>query len=116
MRFSDFQRGFSGMNRRDFLLGSAAAAAASSMSPLAGGQDVAPGQDAASHAKGLDRISVMTGMWSGRGLMAEVWGDWSKPPAPLKIDMLDLPQLIADRLHLHHLEVSNFNLISMDPS
>jgi len=30
--------------------------------------------------------------------------------------MLDLPQLIADRLHLHHLEVSNFNLISMDPS
>jgi hypothetical protein len=116
MRFRDFQRGFSGMNRRDFLLGSAAAAAASSMSPLAGGQDVTPGQDDATRAKGLDRIAVMTSMWSGRGFMAEVWGDWSKPPAPLKVDMLDLPQLIADRLHLHHLDVSNFNLISMDPS
>ena len=33
MRSSDVDRGFSGMNRRDFLLGSAAAAAVSAMSP-----------------------------------------------------------------------------------
>ena len=107
MRSSNFQRGFSGMNRRDFLFSSAAAAAAVAMNPLA------RAQDAATSAK-LDRISLLTNNFDG--LLPEVWGDWSKPPAPGKMTMLDLPDEVADRLHIHNLEVCNINLISMDPS
>ncbi len=103
MRSCDFQCGFSGMNRRDFLFGSAAAA----MSRLAWAQD------AATQAK-LDRISLLTNNFDG--LLPEVWGDWSKQPAPLEMNMMDLPDAVADRLHLHHLEVCNINLLSMEPS
>ncbi len=106
MRSSEFQRGFSGMNRRDFLLGSAAAAAASALSRPAGAQD------AATDAK-LDRISLLTNDFSD--LLPEVW-DRSKPVAPLELDMMDLPDQVADRLRLHHLEVCSFNLLSMEPS
>src|SRR5262245_33368046 len=53
MRPCDLQRGFSGMNRRDFLFGSAVAAAALATRHLAGAQD------AATRAK-LDRISLLT--------------------------------------------------------
>jgi len=63
MRSCDFQRGFSSMNRRDFLFGSAVAAAAFAMSPLAGAQD------AATRAK-LDRISLLTNDFNG--LLPEV--------------------------------------------
>ena len=48
--------------------------------------------------------------------LPEVWGDWNKPPAPLELDMMDVPEAVADRLHLHHLEVCNINLLSMEPS
>jgi sugar phosphate isomerase/epimerase len=98
-----FQCGFSGMDRRDFLFG----AAASAMSPLA------RAQDAATRGK-LDRISLLTNDFSG--LLPEVWEDWNKQPAPLKMNMLDLPEEVADRLHLHNLEVCNINLVSMEPS
>src|SRR5215469_17302148 len=107
MRSCDFQRGFPGMNRRDFLFGSAVAAAAFATRHLAGAQD------AATRAK-LDRISLLTNDFYG--LLPEVWGDWNKRPAPLKMDMLDLPDQVADRLHLHNLEVCNINLLSMEPS
>jgi Xylose isomerase-like TIM barrel len=107
MRSNDLQRGISRMNRRNFLFGSTAAVAATAMSRLA------PAQDAAVRAK-LDRISLLTNDFEG--LLPEVWGDWSKPPAPLQLDMLDLPEAVADRLHLHHLEVCNINLTSMEPS
>jgi hypothetical protein len=107
MRSSDFSCSFSGMNRRDFLFGAAAAAAASAMSPLA------RAQDAATRAK-LDRISLLTNDFAG--LLPEVWGDWNKQPAPLTMTMLDLPEEVADRLRLHNLEVCNINLLSMDPS
>jgi hypothetical protein len=107
MRFCDLQRGFSGRNRRDFLLGSAAAAAGCATSRLAWGQD------AAMRAK-LDRISLLTNDFEG--LLPEVWGDWSQPAAPLELDMMDLPEAVADHLHLHHLEVCNINLMSMEPS
>ena len=106
MRSGDFQRGFSGLNRRDFLFGSAAAAAAFGMSGLA------RAQDAATLAK-LDRISLMTNDFDGT--LPEIW-DRSKRVAPEKLDMMDLPDAVADRLHLHNLEVCNFNLLSMEPS
>jgi Xylose isomerase-like TIM barrel len=106
MRSCDFQRGFSGLNRRDFLFGSAAAVAASAISRLAWAQD------AATRAK-LDRISLLTNDFEG--LLPEIW-DRSKPPAPLQLDMMDLPDAVADRLHLHNLEVCNINLLSMESS
>lgn len=70
------------MNRRDFLFCAAAAAAASAMSPLA------RAHEAATRAK-LDRISLLTNDFYG--LLPETWGDWNKRPAPLKMNMLDLP-------------------------
>ena len=102
----DFQRGVAGISRREFLIGSAAAAAAIATSRVAGAQD------AATRAK-LDRISLLTNDFDG--LLPEIW-DRSKQPAPLELDMMDLPEAVADRLHLHHLEVCNFNLLSMEPS
>ncbi len=106
MGSGDFQRRFSGMNRRDFLFGSAAAAAAFGTSRLA------LAKDAATLAK-LNRISLMTNDFDGT--LPEIW-DRSKPVAPEKLDMMDLPDAVADRLHLHNLEVCNINLLSMDPS
>ena len=92
------------MKRRDFLFGAAAVAAA--MRPLAA-------QEAATRAK-LERISLLTNDFYG--LLPETWGDWNKQPAPLKMNMLDLPDEVADRLYIHNLEVCNINLLSMEPS
>ncbi len=104
MRSCDFQRGFSGINRRDFLFGAAAAAFAITRQARA--------QDAATRAK-LDRISLLTNDFEGK--LPEIW-DRNKQPAPLELGMMDLPEAVADRLHLHHLEVCNINLLSMEPS
>lgn len=106
MTFSDFRRGFSGMNRRDFLSGTAAVAATSALSR------VALAENAGNRAK-LDRISLLTNDLSG--ILPEIW-DRSKPVAPETLDMMDLPAAVADRLHLHHLEVCSFNLLSMEPT
>ena len=102
MRSCDFPRGFSGMKRRDFLFGSAAACALTQ----------ARAQDAATRAK-LDRISLMTNDFDT--ILPEIW-DRSKEVAPKELDMMDLPDAVADRLHLHNLEVCNINLLSMEPS
>ncbi len=103
MRSCDLQRGFSGMNRRRFLFGSAAAASATSL---------ARAQDAATRAK-LNRISVMTNDFDA--LQPEIW-DRSKEVAPKELDVMDLPDAVADHLHLHNLEVCNINLLSMEPA
>ena len=103
MSSCDFQRGFSGMNRRAFLFGSAAAASAISL---------ARAQDASTLAK-LDRISVMTNDFDAK--LPEIW-DRSKEVAPKELDMMDLPDAVADHLHLHNLEVCNINLLSMESS
>src|SRR5579883_1109719 len=103
MRSRDFPRGFAGLRRRDFLFGSAAAASAISL---------ARAQDTATRAK-LDRISVMSNDFDT--ILPEIW-DRSKEVAPKGLDMMDLPDAVADRLHLHNLEVCNINLLSMEPS
>jgi hypothetical protein len=103
MRSCDFLRGFSGMNRRQFLFGFAATTSAISL---------ARAQDAATLAK-LDRISVMTNDFDA--ILPEIW-DRSKEVAPKELDIMDLPDAVADRLHLHNLEVCNINLLSMEPS
>lgn len=106
MKSGDFQRGFSSMNRRQFIFGSAAVAAAFAIGRLA------QAQDAATLAK-LNRISVLTNDFYG--ILPEIW-DRSKPVAPENLNMMDLPDAVAERLRLHHLEVCNINLLSMEPS
>ncbi len=106
MTSCESQRGFPGINRRNFLFGTAAAAATCALSR------VAVAQDAGNRAK-LDRISLLTNDFSG--ILPEIW-DRSKTVAPQKLDMMDVPDAVADRLHLHHLEVCSFNLLSMDPT
>lgn len=91
------------MRRRDFLVGPAAAVS------LAG---LARAQDAALSPK-LDRISLMSNDFSP--ILPETW-DRSKEVAPKGLDMMDLPDAVADRLHLHHLEPSSINLLSREPS
>ena len=91
------------MRRRDFLLGSAAC------TPFAG---IARAQDAASRAK-LDRVSVMSNDFDA--VMTEV-RDWSHVAAPKQLDVMDYPEMLADRYHIHNVDVLNINFLSMEPS
>jgi hypothetical protein len=103
MKSIDFHRDGLVFRRRDFLIGAAAAA------PFV---KLARAQDAATRAK-LDRISLMTNDFDT--LVAEIW-DRSKEMQPKSLDIMDLPDAVAERLHLHNLEVCNINLLSMEPS
>ena len=103
MRHIDSHCDVSVIGRREFLIGSAAAASL---------VKAAQAPDAATRAK-LDRISVMSNGFGS--IMPEIW-DRSKEVPPKQLDMMDLPDALADRLHLHNLEVCNINLLSMEPS
>jgi hypothetical protein len=91
------------MRRRDFLIGSIAAAA-----------EVAHGraQDIALMAK-LDRVGVMSGCFDT--LLAET-RDWSQPTPPKELDIMDFPQMLAERYNIHNVEVQQFHFLSMEPS
>jgi hypothetical protein len=91
------------VKRREFLTGSVGAACA-----LAVGK----GQDVAMMAK-LDRVGVMSGCF-GR-LMAEAW-DRSQPVEPKELDIMDFPQMLAERYHIHNMEVQQIHFLSMDMS
>lgn len=91
------------MRRRDFLLGSAAC------TRYVG---VARAQDAATQAK-LDRISVMSNDFDA--IMTEV-RDWSHVATPKQLDIMDYPEMLADRYHIHNVDVLNINFLSMEPS
>jgi len=90
------------VRRREFLIGAAAAAS----SPFVG-----RAQDS-KEAK-LARVSIMSGGF-GR-LIPEVW-DRSQPVAPKQLEIMDLPQLLADRFGLHNVEVQQIHFLSMEPS
>ena len=91
------------MRRRDFLIGSIAAASA-----VACGR----AQDVALMAK-LDRVGVMSGDFGD--LLAET-RDWSQPTPPKELDIMDFPQMLAERYHIHNVEVQQFHFLSMEPS
>lgn len=91
------------MRRRDFLLGSAASIS------LAG---AAGAPDAATRAK-LERVSVMSNDFDT--LMTEV-RDWSHAATPRQLDIMDFPAMMADRYHIHNVDVLNINFLSMEPS
>ena len=89
------------MKRRDFLIGSAAAAAA-----------VATGtaQDIVAMSK-LERIGAMVGF---PGLKST--RDWSQPIPPGPVDIMDVPDMLARQYHIHNVEVQQFHFLSMEPS
>jgi len=89
------------MRRREFLIGTAAASSAG----LVLAQD--------SREAKLARVSIMSGAF-GR-LIPEVW-DRSQPVAPKELDIMDVPQLLADRFGLHNFEVQQIHFLSMEPS
>src|SRR5580704_1667038 len=86
------------MRRRDFIVGGAAVAVASR----------AWGQSASDQAK-LERMSVMTYCFDRivKGL--------GKPDDPARtLDILDAPQMIADRYGIHHVEFQHTHFESTD--
>jgi hypothetical protein len=103
MRHIDVRREFAALRRREFLMGFPVAASLVKM---------ARAQDSATRAK-LDRISLMTNDFDT--ILPET-RDRSKQVAPKGLDMMDVPEAVADRLHLHNLEVCNINLLSMEPA
>jgi hypothetical protein len=89
------------MKRRDFLMGSitAVATAASGMS-----------QDIVIKSK-LDRIGAMSGNFSE--LLTQV-GDWSQPAMAGKLDIMDFPDMLADRYGIHNVEVEDRHFLSLE--
>jgi hypothetical protein len=91
------------LKRRDFLIGSAAAASLAALGTA---------QDTALMAK-LDRVGAMSGNFEGP--IKEV-RDWSQPVAPGELDIMDFPAMLADRYHIHNVEVQQIHFCSMEPA
>src|SRR5436305_14016572 len=89
------------MRRREFLMGSIAAAATA-------GSGVS--QDIVIKSK-LDRIGAMSGNFSD--LLTQV-GDWSQPATPGKLDIMDFPDMLADRYGIHNVEVEDRHFLSLE--
>jgi hypothetical protein len=48
-------------------------------------------------------------------LMTEV-RDWSKPASPGQLDIMDFPEMLADRYGIHNVEVQQMHFLALDPS
>jgi sugar phosphate isomerase/epimerase len=83
------------MNRRDFLKGASSAACFAATSGLAGSP-----ADAA--ADKLKQIGVST--WSFHNYFPST-RDEHAPPNLTKMDVMDFPEMVADRFHVHAIEV-----------
>jgi L-ribulose-5-phosphate 3-epimerase len=89
-----------GMKRRDFLIGSAMAAGAWGQVP-----------QAAPDRANLDRIAVMTLAFSSL-LKSDAHPDDPKRT----LDILDMPEMIADKFGVHHVEVQHSHFPSTEMS
>jgi hypothetical protein len=49
------------------------------------------------------------------GQLANTW-DRTKPVEPKQLDIMDMPELLADRYGLHNMEIQQIYLLSMEPS
>lgn len=59
----------------------------------------------------LERVGVMVNF---PGLKET--RDWSQPTPPGEIDIMDVPDLLAHRYHIHNIEVQQFHFLSLEPS
>ena len=91
------------MKRREFLTGTAAAVSMARRGRAQG----------ASREAKLARVGVMSAGF-GR-LIPETW-DRSKPVEPKQLDIMDIPEMLADQFGLHHFEVQQIYFLSMEPS
>lgn len=91
------------MRRRDFLSASTALAALARRGRA---------QDGSTAAK-LARVGAMSGNFDS--LLTEV-RDWSRPASPGKLDIMDFPEMLADRFHIHNVEMQQIHFLSMEPS
>jgi len=92
------------MKRREFLMGTAAAASLTRR---------AWAQGASREAK-LARIGMMFGGFGGR--LRPTW-DRSQPVEPQQVDaIMDAPQLLADTYGLHNMDIQSIYFLSMEPS
>jgi len=91
------------MRRRDFLIGSIAAASTAAC----------VGAHAVPRMAKLDRVGVMSGDFDS--VLAET-RDWSQRVPPKELDILDFPQMLADHYDIHNVEVQQFHFLSMEPS
>src|SRR5215469_4781841 len=90
------------MRRRDFLIGSIAAASTACV-----------GAHAVPDMAKLDRVGAMSGDFDN--ILAET-RDWSQSVTPKELDILDFPQMLADHYGIHNVEVQQFHFLSMEPS
>lgn len=91
------------MRRREFLMGSIVAA---------GTAAIGASQDIIVKSK-LDRIGAMSGNFSDLLTQAT---DWSQPVAPGKLDIMDFPDLLAERYGIHNVEVEDRHFLSLEPA
>lgn len=91
------------MTRRDFVIGTAMAAG---MTRRVLGQSTAPADPAR-----LDRIAIMTLNFEN---MLRIPGQWEGPEDT--IEVLDLPQMIADRYGVHNIEIQHTHFASTEPA
>ncbi len=88
------------MNRRDFLIGGVVAAGYGAR-PLVGAPDRAK----------LDRLAVMTLSFSS------ILKSAAHPNDPARIlDILDVPQMLADKYGIHHVEFQHTHFASTEPA
>jgi sugar phosphate isomerase/epimerase len=91
------------MRRRDFLFCPAVAAVAVRRGRA---------QEASKAAK-LKRVGAMSGNFD-RKLAAT--RDLSQPTKPGELDIMDVPQMLADRFGLHNIDLSQYHLLSLEPA
>jgi sugar phosphate isomerase/epimerase len=89
------------MKRREFLAGAAAAISVARRGRA---------QEATREAK-LARISVMSA-----GFSRLIGSSWTPNAQPKALDIMDIPEMLADRFGIHHFEVQTIHFLSTEPS
>jgi len=100
------------MNRRKFLQDSAASALAAGLASKLGWAQSSPGGGSADTTK-RERIAVST--WSFHSYFPQTREKDFKWPGKI-LDLREFPELIADKYHVHSLELCNAHFESTDPS
>jgi sugar phosphate isomerase/epimerase len=96
------------MNRREFMIHSGAGALSLCASSSVRSQSTAPGSEA-------KRARVCVSSWSFHNLFAATH-DQKAPPLDKPLKALDFPEMIADRYHVHNLEIVSPHFESSEPS
>jgi hypothetical protein len=91
------------MRRRDFLFCPAVAAVAVRRGRAQSGEKAAK----------LKRCGAMSGNFDHKLAATR---DLSQPTKPGELDIMDVPQMLADRFGLHNIDLSQYHLLSVEPA